>query len=58
MSSMEFRGNMESVEVLKTWTSANTFTNYYFRDVSTFVEELYSLGPFIAAQSVVHPQKK
>ena len=59
-SSMAFRGNMDLEEVLKacTWKSANTFTTHYLRDVSTFAEELHSLGPLVAAQSVVHPQKK
>ena len=56
-SSMAFRGNMDLEEVLKacTWKSANTFTTHYLRDVSTFAEELHSLGPVVAAQSVVRP---
>ena len=59
-SSMAFRGNMELEEVLKacTWKSANTFTTHYLRDVSTFASELHSLGPEVAAQSVVRPPDK
>ena len=59
-SSMAFRGSMELEDVLKacTWKSANTFTTHYLRDVSTFSEELHSLGPLVAVQGVVHPPKK
>ena len=59
-SSMAFRGSMELEEVLKacTWKSANTFATHYLRDVSTFAEELHSLGPLVAAQSIVRPSKK
>ena len=59
-SSMAFRGNMDLEDVLKacTWKSSNTFTTHYLRDVSTFSQELHSLGPLVAAQSIVHPPKK
>ena len=59
-SSMAFRGSMELEEVLKacSWKSANTFATHYLRDVSSFEEDLHSLGPLVAAQSVVHPSKK
>ena len=59
-SSMAFRGSMELEEVLKacTWKSSNTFASHYLRDISSFEEDLYSLGPLVAAQSVVHPQER
>ena len=59
-SSMAFRGSMELEDVLKacTWKSANTFTTHYLRDVSSFSRDLHSLGPVVAAQSVVHPSEK
>ena len=59
-SSMAFRGSMALEEVLKacTWKSANTFATHYLRDVSSFDEDLHSLGPLVAAQSVVHPPER
>ena len=59
-SSMAFRGSIELEEVLRacTWKSANTFTTHYLRDVSAFSDDLHSLGPLVAAQSVIHPQKR
>ena len=59
-SSMAFRGSMELEEVLKacTWKSANTFATHYLRDVSSFEEDLHSLGPLVAAQSVIHPPER
>ena len=59
-SSMAFRGSMELEEVLKacTWKSSNTFATHYLRDVSSFEEDLHSLGPLVAAQSIVHPSDR
>ena len=59
-SSMAFRGSMELEEVLKacTWKSANTFATHYLRDVSSVQDDLHSLGPLVAAQSVVYPSDK
>ena len=56
-SSLAFRGTMELEEVLRscTWRNATTFTSHYLRDVSTCSDDLFSLGPVVAAQKVVQP---
>ena len=54
-SSLAFRGTMELEEVLRacTWRNATTFTSHYLRDISTCSNNLFSLGPVVAAQRVV-----
>lgn len=44
-------------EVLKacTWKSHSTFTSFYLRDMAHTREELFTLGPLVAAQKVVLP---
>ena len=37
------------------WRSHTTFTDYYLRSLSLYSDDLFSLGPIVAAQSIVQP---
>lgn len=58
-SSWAFFNHAPLEEVLQAayWRSATTFSSFYLRDVSSEVDNLFSLGPIVAAQRVVAPPK-
>ena len=58
-TSLAFRGSCEMSDLLRAgmWKSHNPFIDFYLKDVSVFQEGLYRLGPIVAAQQVVHPQR-
>ena len=37
------------------WRSATTFSSFYLRSFSTEIDDMYALGPIVAAQAVVAP---
>ena len=37
------------------WRSNSTFTEYYLRSLAQYSDELFSLGPIVASQTVVRP---
>ena len=42
--------SMESIMQACTWKAHNTFTQYYLKDLSLIRDEMYQLGPVVAAQ--------
>ena len=54
-SSLAFLGRVPLQRVMEscTWKSHNTFTSFYLRDLAMKQQDLFSLGPLIAAQTVV-----
>ena len=56
-TSVSFLWNWEISKVLEaaTWRSNSVFTSFYFRDISFVFQGLRSLGPFVAAGSIVNP---
>ena len=55
-ASVAWKVNTPLPEILQaaSWAHHNTFTSFYLKDVSVIKEELHALGPFVAAQKVVH----
>ena len=56
-TSVSFLRNWSISKVLEaaTWRSNSVFASFYFRDISYVFQGLRSLGPFVAAGSVVNP---
>ena len=56
-TSVSFLRNWLISKVLEaaTWRSNSVFASFYFRDISYVFQRLQSLGPFVAAGSVVNP---
>ena len=56
-TSVSFLRNWSISKVLEaaTWRSNSVFASFYFRDISYVFQGLRSLGPFLAAGSVVNP---
>ena len=56
-TSVSFLRNWLISKVLEaaTWQSHSVFASFYFRDISYVFQGLRSLGPFVAAGSVVNP---
>ena len=56
-TSVSFLRNWSISKVLEaaTWRSNSMFASFYFRDISYVFQGLRSLGPFVAAGSVVNP---
>ena len=56
-TSVSFLRNWSISKVLEaaTWRSNSVFASFYFRDISYVFQGLQSLGPFVAAGSVVNP---
>ena len=56
-SSVSFLWNWSISKVLEatTWRSNSMFASFYFHDISYVFQGLRSLGPFVAAGSVVNP---
>ena len=56
-TSVSFLRNWSISKVLEaaTWRSSSVFASFYFRDISYVFQGLRSLGPFVAAGSVVNP---
>ena len=46
---------MEDVMRAASWTNTTTFTSFYLRDLCHQRDGLYSLGPLVAGQHVIHP---
>jgi len=46
-------------QILKaaSWSSHNTFTNFYLRDLTYLEKDMLVLGPLVVSQQVVHPRK-
>jgi len=44
-------------QILKaaSWSSHNTFTNFYLRDLSYLEKDMFVLGPIVVSQQVVKP---
>ena len=57
-ATLAFRGNIDIEDILGscTWSSHNTFTEFYLKDISSIQEGLIRLGPLVAAQKVVSLQ--
>ena len=51
------RGNVSLPQIMGScfWRSQNTFTSYYLKDTWKDVEDNYTIGSFVAAQSVISP---
>ena len=56
-TSAAFMKNQSISKVLEaaTWRSNSVFSSFYFKDISFSLGEWSSLGPFVAAGSVVSP---
>ena len=56
-TSVSFLRNWSISKVLEaaTWRSNSVLASFYFRDISYVFQGLRSLGPFVAAGSVVNP---
>ena len=56
-TSVSFLRNWSISKVLEaaTWRSNSVFASFYFRDISFVFQGLRSLGPFVAAGSIVNP---
>ena len=56
-TSVAFLRNWSVSKVVEaaTWRSNSVFTSFYLKDVSYLFEDLRSLGPFVAAGSVLPP---
>ena len=56
-TSVSFLRNWSISKVLDaaTWRSNSVFASFYFRDISFGFQGLRSLGPFVAADSIVNP---
>ena len=56
-TSVSFLRNWSISKVLEaaTWRSNSVFASFYFRDISFVFQGLRSLGPFVAAGSIVKP---
>ena len=56
-TSVSFLRNWSISKVLEaaTWRSNSVFATFYFRDISYVFQGLRSLGPFVAAGSIVNP---
>ena len=54
-SSLAWSNSIPLERILKAcyWNSDNSFVRFYLRDCSLFNNELASLGPLVAAQSVI-----
>ena len=54
-ASMAWQSNLRLADILEacTWRKHTTFTHHYLRDISMIQDELHSLGPLVAAQSVI-----
>ena len=57
-TSAVFLRNWSISKVLEaaTWRSNSVFASFYFKDISFALDDLRSLGPFVAAGAVVQPQ--
>ena len=55
-SSLAFKGSASLEEVLGacSWKSHSTFTSHYLKDMSGISEGRYSLGPIVAARTIVN----
>ncbi len=50
----EFNGvSVDEILRAASWRSKGVFASFYLRDVSSFQEGMFSLGPIVAAQSVI-----
>ena len=58
-TSVSFLWNWSISKVLEaaTWRSNSVFASFYFRDISYVFQGLRSLGPFVAAGSIVNPSQ-
>jgi len=45
--------SLESIMSAAFWLGQTTFTNFYLRSLSPHSESLYSLGPIVAAQTII-----
>ena len=54
-ASLTWKTNLVSDDILRQpWTNHTTFTSFYLKDLSHIKDQLHSLGPLIAAQSVIN----
>ena len=55
-ASLAFRRNWSCGEILQaaSWKSSSVFTSFYLNDVAYELEDIRSLGPFIAAGQVIN----
>ena len=55
-TSVAFEKNVSVANILRaaTWRSQSVFSSFYLKDISFQGEEFLSLGPFVAADNVIH----
>ena len=55
-TSVAWRMNHDLADILQAacWSNHTTFTSFYLKDVAVIKGELHALGPFVAAQKVIH----
>ena len=55
-TSVAFERNVSLADIMAAacWRCHTTFTSYYLRDLSLQSNDLYKLGPIVAAQQVIH----
>ena len=46
----------ESIMSAAFWHGQNTFADFYLRTLANHSDQLYSLGPIVAAQNIIRPQ--
>ena len=57
-SSLAFRGSVCVEDILRacTWKNKGTFISHYLKDISLNSENLFQLGPLVAAQKMAEPR--
>ena len=45
--------SLDAVMRAASWRAHSTFSSFYLRDVALVTDDLYALGPFVAAQGIV-----
>lgn len=56
-TSVAFQRNLSVPDVMQaaSWRCQSTFASFYLRDLTAISGQLFSLGPMVAAQRVIHP---
>ena len=49
---------LEDILAAASWSSAGVFQGSYLRDMSAVADQIYTLGPVVAAQHVIMPRRQ